>query len=277
MNLNGKSSEIAKSHKSEKKRLNEVVQIVSNVPPDSIIQQWCSRTVVESFLSEKQKNFFVADRIASKIEGIEPKYEVPPHLGNLVKALAAFHNAQYNLIYECWDDLKKAAIKQQLIPGNAQPKDFYKLMLEAHYIDAYSKLQNDVSTDKQRLNSQQKQINRDLKYYENCACLNAELDSLIEPENDPSKSHLENLKIAEAYREQRKKLNYKVAAMQKAWGAEYGTLSQVRQLFFDVVDAQCVKSNVVATANNFYKETIKDKLRAEYEYYGFSFLRSLSK
>jgi hypothetical protein len=121
------SKEIVKS--------NEVTKLLLDIPPDSIILNECSRTLMVSFLLEKQKNLFVADRIASKIQGVEPKFKAPQHLDNLVKALTAFHNAQYNLIYECWEDLKKAAIKEHLIPDNAQPKDFCKLMLETYYIN----------------------------------------------------------------------------------------------------------------------------------------------
>jgi hypothetical protein len=116
-----------------------------------------------------------------------------------------------------------------------------------------------------------------LKHHEQCALLDDELARLVMPINDLSKSKQENKEIANAYQEQRKKLNHKAAALQRSWLAEYETLSRFQQLLIDVADAQSKKSRVIATATDFYRETIKDKLRAEYKHYTLPFLKSITR
>jgi hypothetical protein len=253
----------------------EVSQVMSEVPPLIIVQKECAEVAI-SFVKEKEKNFYIADLIASQAHGVNPRYNVPADLENLVEALAAFYQAEYNLVCKCRKVLLAAAIKEHLLPEGAQPKDFYQKLLEDFYIATYSKLQNDTSDYYKRRNSQQKRINTRVNFHKKNQVLNDEFSNLVMPINDPNKSRLENQKNADIYEKRLKELNQKRGALQRSWLQSYGKLIRLRQLLIDVADDQRKKSAVIATADDFYSNAIKDKLRAEYEYYARPALKSLS-
>lgn len=238
---------------SENKRLKELekagelAMIISEVPPSSVLDTCESENVVNSFKREKYQNFFIAQRIAAKAHGVNPLYQVPDDIKNLVISRTAFLSAEYNLIYEYWDTLKVAAKQEGLITQTGQPRDFYKLLLETNYVQSFVDLEADTRISRLQRRSQKKKMEKDLAIHEKCDEFNANLSGMYTPT---------------------KEQNYQEATIKRGWMSEYKSLENPSQLLIDTADELSKTSSVIATAKDYYLNALKDKLRAELEHFG---------
>ena len=261
----------------ETEKSEELAMIISDVPPNTLVNTLISENAKNSFNWEKYQNFFIAQRIAAKAQGIESFHQVPEEIKGLVVSRAVFFNAQYNLVYECWDVLKVKAKREGLILPDGQPKDFYKLLLDTDYIQSFTELDNDTRTDSQRLDAQHKQISRRLKTYEDCKQLNIELENLVPPTYNPDRSRATYRKQLNAYKKQKENLNRRIAAIQRGSNHDYESWGRPYQLLIDTADTLKQKSSVVATAVKYYLNARDDMQRANSEYFSNAYLKTLGK
>jgi hypothetical protein len=256
------------------KKANELVVIMLDVPPTSISDTLQTQNAKNSFDMERIQNFHIAHRIDCRAKGVETVYPVPEEMKGLVIARTAYLNAKYNLVYECWYDLKNQAKREGLILEDGQPKDFFKLLLDTQYIEAFTNLDNDQRTSEQQRNSQSQRIATHNNAHKKCLELNSELSNPVPPSNDPSKSERENKKILAEYW---KKLDRRKEDLRRGWMHDYQKLTRPAQLLIDTADRLSKTSAVVATAKDYFLNALKDKLQAESDCFRVSYLESLKK
>jgi hypothetical protein len=253
----------------------ELVLAIIDIPQISIFQNLQTEKARDSFKTERYENILIAERIYCRGQGIEPRLNVPEDVKDLVRAYSAFYNAEYNLVFECWDKLNIEAKRDNLIPANGQPKDFYKLLLEERSTYSYDLLDADKRDEKTQMNSQQKRIAKTINLYKKCKELNNKIANLVIPVNDPTKTNSENREIFKAYNKSRSQLNCQHAALQRSWMGSYHKSGRCYQLFLTVFYNERKKSSVIAT--DFYISAIQDKNEALSKYFRNPFLESLKK
>lgn len=132
------------------KRGEELSRIIADIPPDSILANQISKAVWDLFIVNKRINIHTAQRLYAKSQGDEVERTVPEDIRGLVRSLTAYYSAQYDLIFECWDELKPSAIKANLLSRNSKPRDALKIILDAGFVTAFSEKVMDIrSIDKQ--------------------------------------------------------------------------------------------------------------------------------
>jgi hypothetical protein len=257
------------------KKVDELVVIMSDVPPTSIFDTLQTQNAKISFEMERTQNFHIAHRIVCRAQGIKPVYPVPEEMKGLVISRTAYLNAMYNLVYECWGDLRVIAIKEGLISQGGQPKDFFKLLLDTQYIDIFTSLDNDKRTIKKQLNSQNERIKTTLEAINRGRELSKKASNLVKPESDPVKTELDNKLVQKAYEKTENDLNKSIAAHRRGWMSKYKSLTRPTQLLIDIADELSKTSSVVATAKDYYLNARNDKVQAESDCFRISYLESL--
>ena len=213
----------------------ELSYLISNMPPDSILNDYPYRNVWDQFLVNKRINVYVASRLYAKAQGNSPQIE-SEDIVDLVRSLAAYYQAQYNLIFECWDYLKPIAIIDEILTEDSQPRDAMKIILE----DGFNKVFNKLSKDNRSLDKQARSIhdraNRDIK---------------------DNRNILLNKKLT----------NRDISMSESDWDVEFETLHPLLQLLMNVSTKHSKKSLVIATAVKHCRQTLIDHQREQVTYH----------
>ena len=216
-------------------RAGELVDIIMDMPPESILNENFSPRALYQFWTNKSINAFVASRLYAKALGLSPEKE-PECIKDLVRSLAAHYQAQYELLFECWDYLKPIAVKDGLLNNDSQPKDALKIILN----DGFTKAFTSISRDNRSLDKQARSI------------------------HDRAKGDIrDNRKVLEKV----KLSNREVSRISLDWDIEAETSHPLLQLLLNLSDRHGKKSRVIATAFNHYGQTLVDFQREQITYH----------
>lgn len=216
-------------------RTGELISLIIDLPPESILNEIFSLDAWYHFLTNKNINACVASRLYAKAMGLSPMKE-PEGIKDLVRSLAAHYQAQYDLLFECWDYLKPIAVEDGLLDNNSQPKDALRIILNDGLIKCFTSLFSDKrSPDKQARSIHDKTM-RDIR---------------------DNRKVLREVKLS----------NREMSVMSLDWDIEYETHHPLLQLLLNLSDRHGNKSRVIATAFNHYGQTLVDYQREQITYH----------
>lgn len=145
------------------KKMEELRHIIADIPPDSILANQISKAVWDLFLVNKRINIHTAQRLNVRSQGDAVESTIPEDIKGLVVSLAAYYSAQYDLIFECWDELKPSAIKANLLSRNSKPRDALKIILDAGFVTAFKEKVVDIRSIDKQAHAIYDRLTRDIK------------------------------------------------------------------------------------------------------------------
>lgn len=223
----------------------ELIDIISEMPPDSIFTDNPCPHVCNQFLVNKRINVYVAYRLYAKAMGDSPQEE-PEDIKLLVRTLTAYYSAYYDLLFECWDYLQPLAISDGILTGDSHPRDAFKIILDDVFIKNFSSLSNDDRPLDKQARSIHSRTDRDIK---------------------DNKNTLANLKSDEEETRKIKFTNRQISMSSSDWDTEFETLHPLSQLLFTLADKHKKKSSVIATAQKHFLQTTIDRQRESITYH----------
>jgi hypothetical protein len=213
----------------------ELIDIISEMPPDSIFTDNPCLHVCNQFIVNKRINVYVAYRLYAKARGDSPQEE-PEDIKLLVRTLTAYYSAYYDLLFECWDYLKPLAISEGILTEESHPRDAFKIILDGVFIKNFISLSNDNRSLDKQARSIHDRITRDMK---------------------DNKNTLENTKLTRR----------EISMLYADWDTEFQTLHPLSQLLFTLADKHKKKSSVIATAQKHFLQTTIDRQREQKTYH----------
>lgn len=217
------------------KRVGELVELISDMPPDSILTDHPCQNVLDQFLVNKRINVYVAHRLFTKARGDSPQKE-PEDIKFLVRTLTAYYSAYYDLLFECWDYLKPLAISEGILTEESHPRDAFKIILDDVFIKNFISIGKDDRSTHKQARSIHNRVTRDLK---------------------DNKNTLENTKLTRR----------EISMLSADWDTEFQTLHPLSQLLFTLADKHKKRSSVIATAQKHFLQTAINRQREQITYH----------
>ena len=205
--------------------------IGDDIPPDSILTEFSIAKVGHQFMVNKRINNHTAHRLRVKARGNEPQSE-PTDIKGLVRSLAAYYHAQYDLLFECWEHLKPAAVKDGLLSKSDRPGDALKIILDDSFTQAFANLAKDNRSVGKQARSIHDRATRDIT---------------------ANRSALEGVYLN--LRE--------MSTLSRDWDNECKDLPPLLQLLLNIATRHSKQPGVIATATRHFSETIIDLQREQ--------------
>lgn len=213
-------------------KLDELGDMIGDdIPPDSILTEFSLSKVGHQFMVNKRINAHTAHRLRVKARGNEPQSE-PADIKGLVRSLAAYYHAQYDLLFECWEHLKPAAVKDGLLSKSDRPGDALKIILDDSFTQAFSNLAKDNRSLGKQARSIHDRATRDIT---------------------ANRSALEGIYLS--LRE--------MSTLSRDWDNECKDLPPLLQLLLNIATRHSKQPGVIATATRHFSETIIDLQREQ--------------
>lgn len=223
-------------HPVKDQKLDELGNMIGDdIPPDSILTEFSIAKVGHQFLVNKRINTYTAHRLRVKARGNEPQSE-PPDIKGLVRSLAAYYHAQYDLLFECWEHLKPAAVRDGLLSQTDRPGDALKIILDDSFYQAFANLAKDNRSLGKQARSIHDRATRDIAANKNNLA-DADLNSR------------------------------EISIMSHDWDIEFETLHPLLQMLLNIATNQSKKPGVIATAHKHYSQTLIDYQREQITYH----------
>ena len=158
-----------------------------------------------------------------------------------MRSLAAYYHAQYDLLFECWEHLKPAAVKDGLLTQTDRPGDALKIILDDGFTQAFANLAKDNRSVGKQARSIHNRANRDIK---------------------TNRNNLADVDLN----------SREISIMSHDWDIEFETLHPLLQLLLNIATNHSKKPGIIATAHKHYSQTLIDYQREQITHHRRLFL-----